>query len=220
MVADALPRPTDAPRVHVAGPDPDRILVVGGGIAVGFGVLSHELGIVGHLSRQVSSVTRRGVEADIIADSDFRMHEVAERVGEVNLGAYDAVVLLLGVTDSIRHTSARSWSRSLSAVLEDFGNRTAAGVCVFVVGIQPIRLVTTLHNRAIVAAELHSRTLERESIRVCEGVPNAAYVPFEPKQEHSDRYRTSAIYQKWAALISTRVAEGLDSSHPLGDFTI
>lgn len=220
LAASSLPKPTDAPKTHVPGPDPDRILVVGGGIAVGFGVLSHELGIVGHLSRMVSAVTGRGVESDIIAEADFRIHEVADQLREVNLASYDAVVLFLGVTDSIRHTSARSWNRSLTSVLEDFGDRLAAGAQVFVVGIQPVRQVTTVNYGVGAAAERHSHLLERESVRVCANIPHASYVLFQPKLEHSDRYRTSAMYQKWAALVAPQVAEALQRSHPMGDFSI
>jgi|GEM_PF-1363420 len=220
IAASSLPKPTDAPKVHVPGPDPDRILVVGGGIAVGFGVLSHELGIVGHLSRMVAAVTGRGVDSDIIAEADFRIHEVTDRVSQVNLASYDAVVLMLGVTDAIRHTSARSWYRSLSALLEEFGDRLSAGAQVFVVGIQPVRQVTTVNYGVGAAAERHSHLLERESVRACAAVPHATYVPFQPKVEHSSRYRTSAMYQKWAALVAPSVAESLQRNHPLGDFTI
>src|SRR5690606_22954041 len=220
IAASSLPKPTDAPTVHVAGPDPDRILVVGGGIAVGFGVLSHELGIVGHLSRMVSAVTGRGVESDIIAEADFRIYEVADRVSETNLASYDAILLFLGVTDSIRHTSARSWNRNLTNLLEDFRDRMAAGAQVFVVGIQPVRQVTTVNYGVGAAAERHSHLLERESVRVCTRFPHATYVLFQPKLEHSDRYRTSAMYQKWAAPVAPPVAEALQRSHPMGDFTI
>lgn len=220
LAAKSYPKPTDAPKIHVAGPDPDRILVVGGGILVGFGVLSHEIGIVGHLSRMVSATTTRGVNADIIASVTLRVDEVADRVREVDLDAYDAVVLFIGVTDSIRHTSARSWNRSLTALLDDLGDRIPAGAQVFVIGIQPVRQVTTLHYSVGAAAERHSHVLERESVRVCAEVPHATYVRFQPKLEHSDRYRTSAMYQKWAALVAPQIAESLQRNHPMGDFSI
>lgn len=214
-----LPLPTDAPKVHISGPDPDRILVVGGGIAAGLGVLSYELSIAGHLSRQVAGATGRGMDTDIIAESGLRLDEVTGRVRDVNLSGYDAVVLFIGVADSIRHTPARSWHRNLSALLEDFSDRIAAGTRILVVGIQSARLVLTLDNRAGFFAERHARTLERETIRVCAAVPNASYVPFQPRHEKSERYRSSAIYQRWAALVSPQVVDVLEANHPLGDAT-
>lgn len=220
IASSALPKPTDAPLVQVPGPDPDRVLVIGGGIAVGFGVLSHELGIAGHLARQISGATGRGIDVEIIAEADFRIDDVPERIRGVNFSTYDAVVTFLGVTDSIRHTSAGVWNRSLAALLDDMNSRSAAGTRFFVVGIQPVRLVATLDNRAGFFAELHARVLERESIRVCAPRKYATYLPFHPAPEPSERYRTSAIYKKWAGLVSPPVIDALEANHPLGDFAI
>ncbi|MHA6668181.1 SGNH/GDSL hydrolase family protein [Homoserinimonas sp. A447] len=220
IASSMLPKPTDAPVVHIPGADPDRLLVVGGGITVGFGVLSHELGIVGHLARQISGATGRGVEADLIAEADLRADEVPSRIRDSNLTAYDAILLFLGVTDAIRRTSTRAWRTALSSLIEDIDNRTAAGTRILVVGIQPVRLVTTLDNRFGLFAELHARSLDRESARVCAQWPQATFIPFHPRAELTERYRTSATYGKWAALVSPAVIEALQQNHPLGDFTI
>lgn len=220
IASSALPRPTDAPLVQVPGPDPDRVLVIGGGIAVGFGVLSHELGIAGHLARQISAATGRGIDVDILAEADFRVDDAPARIRGVSFSTYDAVVIFLGVTDAVRHTSGRAWNRSLSALLDDMNSWSAAGTRFFVVGIQPVRLVTTLNNTVGFFAELHARVLERESIRVCAPRPYATYLPFHPSPEPTERYRTSAIYGKWAGLVSPAVVEALKTNHPLGDFTI
>lgn len=220
LASSILPKPMDAPVVCIPGPDPDRLLVVGGGIAVGFGVLSHELGIAGHLARQVSGATGRGVDVDILAEADLRVDEVSARTREANVSAYDAIVLFLGVTDAIRRTSPRAWRTALTALLEDFGDRSAAGTRILVVGIQPVRLVTTLDNRVGFFAETHARSLDRESIRVCAQSSQTTFVPFNPRRELSGRYRTSATYGKWAALVSPAVINALQQNHPLGDFTI
>jgi hypothetical protein len=220
IASSTLPKPTDAPLVRIAGPDPDRLLVVGGGITVGFGVLSHELGIVGHIARQVAASTTRGVDVDLIAESDLRADEVSSRIKDSNLFAYDAIVLFLGVTDAIRRTSTRAWRTALSTLVEDVGNRTAAGTRILVVGIQPVRLVTTLNNRFGLFAELHARSLDRESIRVCANLPRATFIPFHPRSEPTERYRTSATYGRWAAQVSPAVIDALQKNHPLGEFSI
>ena len=206
--------------MRIPGPDPDRLLVVGGGIVVGFGVLSHELGIAGHLARQVSSATGRGVNVDILAEADLRVDEVSSRTRDSNLPAYDAILLFLGVTDAIRRTPPRAWQTALTALLEDVGNRTAAGTRILVVGIQPVRLVTTLDNRVGFFAETHARSLDRESIRVCAQSRQTTFVPFNPRREISERYRTSATYGRWAAEVSPAVVAALQQNHPFGDFTI
>lgn len=220
IASSMLPQPTDEPVVNLPGPDPDRLLVVGGGIVVGFGVLSHELGMAGHIARQVSVATGRGVHVDIIADGDLRMSDASNQVRNTSLSGFDAVVLLLGVTDAIRRTSARTWRTQLSALLADVENRAATGTRVLVVGVQPVRLVTTFDNRAGFFAERHARSLDRESMRVCQRWSHAVFVPFRPAAEPSERYRSSSTYAKWATQVSPSVIEAVQGNHPLGNFAI
>jgi hypothetical protein len=47
--------PRDAGEGVVPGEDPQRVLVMGEATAVGFGVLSHELGMAGHFARRAAS---------------------------------------------------------------------------------------------------------------------------------------------------------------------
>ena len=42
---EAIPRPADAPQAHSAGIDSDRVLLLGSGPAVGWGVFSHDLAL-------------------------------------------------------------------------------------------------------------------------------------------------------------------------------
>jgi hypothetical protein len=108
----------------------------------------------------------------------------------------------------------------LSELVDDAGNRTAAGTRILVVGIQPVRLVTTLNNRFGLFAELHARSLDRESIRVCANRPQATFIPFQPRAEPTERYRTSATYGRWATQVSPAVIDALQKNHPLGEFSI
>lgn len=220
IASSVFPQPTDAPRVQISGPDPDRILVAGGGIAVGFGVLSHALGIAGHLARKVSGATGRGVDVDIIASPDLTIDDVPRSLADSNLDSYDAVVLMLGVTDSMRRTSARAWRQGVAELIHAISDRTAAGTHIFVVGVQPVRLVTTLDNRVGLFAELYARALDRETIRACSGSPQSTYIPFRPQPEPTERYRTSDTYGKWAGLLSPAVVDVLQRNHPLRDFCI
>ena len=57
-----VPRPLDDPRAHASGVDSDRILLFGGGAAVGWGVLSHNLALPGSLARALSDLTGRGAD--------------------------------------------------------------------------------------------------------------------------------------------------------------
>jgi hypothetical protein len=83
-----------------------------------------------------------------------------------------------------------------------------------------VRLVTTLDNRAGFFAELHARSLDRESMRICQQWPIAAYVPFQPHPEPTERYRSSATYGKWATQVSPAIIDAVQGNHPLGEFAI
>lgn len=218
IASNFLPKPTDDPTVVIPGPDPDRVLMVGGGIAVGFGVLSHDLGLAGHLARQISAATGRGAEVDILAAPDLTITAVPSMLSETRLSNYDAIVLVLGVTDAMKRTPTRVWRSGVESVIDTIRTRTAAGTHLFVVGVQPVRLVTTLDNRIGLFAEFHARLLNRESGRACAETPHATFVPFSPAAEPSERYRSSTTYGKWAALLSPAVIDLLQRNHPLGDF--
>src|SRR4051812_22077779 len=61
------PRPEGTPVVHATGADPDRILLVGNGPALGFGVVDWDLSLAGYLARRVATGTSRGVDVKVIA---------------------------------------------------------------------------------------------------------------------------------------------------------
>lgn len=220
IATDAFPKPEGPPEVRIAGPDPDRVLVIGGGIVVGYGVLSHDLGLIGHLARQVSRATGRGVEVDILADPELALSEVPGMLSGRNLSTYDAIILLVGVADALKRTPARSWRRMLSALMKNIFSRTAAGAHVFVAAVQPVRLITTFNNRIGWLAELHGRTLNRESIKVCTDLESVTFIPFHPQATPSERYRDSLTYQTWAAQLSPAVTRVLARNHPMGEFVI
>lgn len=220
LASQNLPRPRDEPTTRVKGTDPDQLILIGGGIAVGFGVLSHDLSLAGHLARQVSVVTGRGIRVDVVAHPDLTMNGIPAAIADINLAGYDAVVMALGVTDAIRRTPIRVWRTQLHAFLANISERTAANVHIFVVAAQPMRTVTTFDNLIGHFAEGHGRTLNRESRKVCDAFPGATFVPFEPGAVDPERYRSSRVYGQWARLISPTVSDVLRSTHPLDDFTI
>jgi hypothetical protein len=120
--------PRDAGSGVVSGDDPQRVLVIGEATAVGFGVLSHELGMAGHFSRQLSRRTGRGVEWATRPFSDLTIHTAAGTVRDrALLDGVDVVLLMVGVGDSIRLTPQRTWRRLLCAALEDLARGLPAG---------------------------------------------------------------------------------------------
>jgi hypothetical protein len=80
-----VPHPTDSPHVHAPGADPDRVLLFGSGPAVGYGVLSNDLALPGHLARQLSTITGRGADIDVVADPEVTIQGSLALLRELNL---------------------------------------------------------------------------------------------------------------------------------------
>lgn len=74
------PRPHDIPQAHSAGIDSDRILLVGCGPAVGWGVVSHDLALPGSLARELSGLTGRGVDVDVIESPRMSIDSVVDDI--------------------------------------------------------------------------------------------------------------------------------------------
>ena len=86
----------DAPHAVQAGDGLDRILLLGGHTSAGFGVLTHQIGLVGALSRQLSKSTGRGVEVQAIADVGMTLRALAPRAREMPALWADAVLVTSG----------------------------------------------------------------------------------------------------------------------------
>jgi len=133
----ASPRPDDAPSAHAPGTDPDRVLVLGNGPAVGWGVRSHDLALPGHLARRLAALTGRGADVDALADPDVTVATARVLADSRALRGYDAVVVVLGMSDALRLVPGPRWSEHLRGLLTHLQAVTDPSCHVVVMGIQP-----------------------------------------------------------------------------------
>ncbi|HEV7957379.1 MAG: putative diguanylate cyclase [Microbacteriaceae bacterium] len=206
-----IPAPTDAPRVFSPGADPDNILLIGDGPAMGFGVTSHNIALPGHIARQLSSLTGRGACVHVVADEGLDVRNVEARFAAGQPERCDAVVVMLGVSDSMRLTALRTWREYLHRFIRRVNRDAPGGVQVVLVAIAPISRMPILRGRSAFYARQHAVLLNRELRTAASGYANVAYLPFAPPSEPDpDRYRSSSTYRKWATHITPTVAELLD----------
>ncbi|GAB2977717.1 SGNH/GDSL hydrolase family protein [Frigoribacterium salinisoli] len=139
-----LPRQPDVPFVHAAGPDPDRVLVVGCGPTLGRAVGEGELALPTQLTRLLSSATGRGsfVEAD--AATAVPLAEVVAVLGARDLSAHDAVVVVLGQDDAAAVSADRTWTALVHELVATVQRVGSASTELVVVGLQPSSLVPAL----------------------------------------------------------------------------
>ncbi|MBG6054142.1 hypothetical protein IWX81_000532 [Salinibacterium sp. CAN_S4] len=112
-----LPTPLDAPSVHADGPDADRILLMGSGIAVGYGVLSHDLAMGGHLARRLAELTHRGVDVDIEARPGVLIVDATEAYSRADPTRYDASLLVLGDIEAMQLLPLESFRVQVRALV-------------------------------------------------------------------------------------------------------
>jgi hypothetical protein len=205
--------PDDAAHGVVEGPDPDRITVLGEIGMISLGVRTHQIALPAFLARHHATRTGRGVAWSIAPLPGSRLREAPAVVAraECELMRADAVVLLAGITDVLRVTSARAWTRQLRAALEALRAHLPRDAWILVADIPPLDNAGSLSATARMAAGAHARELNRRTREVVEGLPSTRAVTFPeeltrslwvPESEESRYQRT---YRAWG----THLAEAL-----------
>jgi lysophospholipase L1-like esterase len=197
-----LPQPTDSPHIQLPGNNPDRVLLFGSGPAMGYGVLTNELALPGHLARQLAAKTKRAVDLDVVASAEVTIHDSVQRLRAQNLWRYDAIVLTIGINDALVLTPTRNWRTGLTAVLDHVVDNAPNRTSLFVVAIPPIHTFDSLSR---LSGRLTARAVEalnRETQRVIQSYPTVSYIPFAESASADDvRYRSADTYRQWAGII-------------------
>ncbi len=212
----ALPHPADAPTAHSPGSGSCRILIFGTGPAVGWGVLSHELALPGSLARVLSAHTGRGVDADVIVRPLLTAGAALKTIPDTELSRYDAIVVILGVTDARRLTSRRTWRRNMRALSDLLIQSSSPATEIFLVGIPPIRSIPNYDNFPGGIAARHAESLNRVTKRVSKTLPRTHFVPLPATSvTPPHRHRDPAAYRRWAEIIAKSMEESSGSQEPM-----
>lgn len=214
----SLPRPPDG-RAVARGPghDPDRVLLIGGSSAVGWGVVSHDLALAGYLARGTAAVTERGVDIDVLGDTLISVDDVTATLTQEVVARYDAIVLTLGSREGLQMMPADLWARRLGALLDHIATCRDTAPSVIIVGaekVEPVplpRLITKIVRRKASEINAASRAIiaDRPRVRYVDSAMLAA--PGEPANLiEVDKPR---LYERAAAAIAPTLASLLESSH-------
>ena len=208
-----LPRPRDAPQAHAPGIDSDRVLILGCGPAVGWGVLSHQLALPGSLARELSARTGRGVDIDLVASRTMTATAALSAVRDRRLCRYDSVIVILGLNEALDLTSVAEWQRRLGELLRVLERETSRSTTIFVLGIPPIRSIEIFQRPLVSIADWSAADLNAVSTRLAAEAPRTTFVPFVPTATLTpERHRTPADYRSWARLLTAAMADGLDAA--------
>ena len=206
--------PHDAPRCHAAGHDPDKVLMVGSGPAFGWGVTRHELSLCGALARATSAITGRGCDVEVLTRADVVARHAADLIGAHPLDRYDAIILVLGVKDAVRGTSAKSWRSSISGLIQLALSSTTVVTDIYVIGMPPVRSIPVYDTFLGGVAERHGAVLNEITEALCATETRVFYVALPGQSvglSAPDRHRTAAQYNAWAAILSPKIATQLNA---------
>ncbi|WP_165064210.1 GDSL-type esterase/lipase family protein [Marisediminicola senii] len=197
-----IPRPAGPPQCHTAGPDGDRVLIVGSGPAVGWGVHTHDLALPGALARAMTARTGRAVTVDLIADSDMRLSDLPGHLREAKLWRYDAIVVCIGANEALHLANPRHWRRDYAAVI-DVIRSSDTGAVLVAAGIPPIRSIDIFDSVLGSVAAAHADRLNDITAALCADDPRACFVPIEARSGRSriDRHRSPGEYVRWATVL-------------------
>jgi hypothetical protein len=208
-VGIAVPRPADAPRGRAPGPNPYRVLLLGCGPAVGWGVRSHDLALPGALARAIAGDTGRGCTVDLVADPGMHITTACRLLAGMVLHKYDGVVVMLGVDDALRLTRVASWRRALTQLLAALRAASLPHAEFFLVGIQPITSISLYDSARGRIAERHARALNVATRTLAEGAPRTTFIPLSAalaEDSSTDRHRSPLQYAAWASSMAAYIS--------------
>ncbi len=208
-----LPTPTGKPTVSVAGPDPDRLLLVGSGIAVGYGAKSHDLALAGQLARLVSERTGRGVTVDAVVTEEMTGHDVRDLLSRKWLSSVDAVIATPGGLETLLLHPARAWRRQIESLLDHIRDHAPASLHIFIIGVPLLPTIVPMPPVLGFLSHYSARRINRELSKVCASRQHTTFVPFVPT-EVAGRTGTGRTYRLWAELIAPAVSARLEPHVP------
>ena len=208
------PRPRSREVVRSDGPSPYRVLLFGGGPAVGYGVLSHDLALAGNLARGLTEATGCGIDMDVVTHLDLRCREMPELLADIDLRQYDLVVVSVGIQDVLDVAPVSKWSAAVTHLFDFLEAGTGGVVPISIIAVPAVSSV--LHLEPVLArlADHRAATFNELLHESCANQPNHTFVPFNHDGEAVPcRERALATYRGWAAPMVELIAPTFHLGH-------
>jgi lysophospholipase L1-like esterase len=209
--APAIAQPSGSPRSGVERDAVDRVLLVGNGPLHGWGVLSHELSAVGHLSRALVATTGRRAVVDYVGDARMTAATSLEWLGERAADGYDVVVVVLSMNDALRLAPigrfTEHYGRLVQRILADLDPRAE----VVLMTLPHVSRYALVEGWAGAVAKRHAQRLSERVRRTAVGLDRVRVV--EAPIEHFSAGRphgSSDFYADWAEQAVVSIAPVVD----------
>lgn len=206
-----MPTPGERSTATAVGPNADRLLLVGAGVSVGYGVTSGELALGGQLSRRLSAATGRGTSIDTVTRFGLRARDVRAVLLGVDLERFDALVLTVGSDEALHLVSAGRFRVELAELFEWLDANAPARFGVVIIGIPDVTSIMKLPALFERAVKRQCEVLGTVVKEVGREHGRVTYAPFIPALGNLERDDDSHVYARWADLIVPTIARVLDA---------
>lgn len=204
-----LPVPSGPPVAHSDGPDPDRVLLFGAGISMGYGMKTHDLALPGQLARQVSDLTGRGVQIDVVTGENLTLANALSNLSVARLRELDVVMATPGSLDKLLLMSVPVWRQRVDFLLDHFATNAPASLRVLFIGVPEVSHLVRMPRLLAYSADRSARALNASLESACAARPYVQFIPFRPT-EPVGRDGTGRTYERWASLLAPQVATALN----------
>lgn len=210
-IRSRLVQPEGSRQAYAAGRRSLRVLLVGSGPAVGWGVRSHDMALPGAIARQLAAATGRGAVVDVVPHPSAGVRRLPRLVDGARFERYDAVILSGAEADAVRLEEAHAWGERLRRLLTHV--RSCGPRSVVWLGAQPLRSIAPDDSFAGGVAQCHGERLDATARTVCRET-GALYAQLDApapdaSTRHARRHRTPADYLFWARQIVDVLAPAL-----------
>jgi GAF domain-containing protein len=207
--ADRLmaPTPRDRPVYESGVAGARRVLLLGNGPTHGWGVLTHQLALTGHLGRALAVRTGEAWDVDYVGDELMNVATALDWLGRRELSPYDLVVVVLSMNDAVRLTPMPAWSRSMHDLLAHLDSGRARGAGILVAGVQPIASVQGFGGLAGVLGQRHADRLNARTRELLAPLEKTAFTDLGAPRTEIGRPAGSAVtYAAWAEALAESAA--------------
>jgi hypothetical protein len=200
-----MPRPPRIGIVYTQGPQVLRLLLVGGGIAAGYGTLLHELALAGEIGRRITALTGRGTAVEVVTGPDVELADGAALLAEAHLARFDAIIACFGLTESATLIPEREWRHELDAFLDAIRRTAAPDLQVFVTAIPLVNGIPEVWGRL---GRRRAGALNAQSLVVCERRAGVTFVFVDPLPPAPRPMRRDS-YVAWADRLAPQILDTL-----------
>jgi lysophospholipase L1-like esterase len=176
------------------------LAVLGESTAVGVGAASQDEALAFCLARSLARKRAFSVQVQVVGETGATIRHVRNALVTRIAFPVDAVVIALGVNDTLHLTRGETWASDLRALISDLKSRGASRV-VFS-GLPPLGSLPALPQPVRSALGARAAYLDALLQRVC-AAQDAHYIavsfPYRPELMAEDGFHPSALgYTAWA----------------------